>query len=158
MIDVEGGHVSRALLIYHPENFAAAVRTYADVLKVAFEPEYEPCGFGLRIAISLRAGVEIITPIGDGSYSDHMRDALRARGEGLLGLVFSVPDLDMARQTAVAAGHPPVGSVLDCFDANPAWRGRFKTMIEIGLPPVAGVMVTLAQAVARDAINKEHMS
>jgi hypothetical protein len=104
----------------------------------------------LRVAVSWDTGLEIISPMASGGYSEQASGFIESRGEGLFGMVWQVPDLGEAEQRATAAGHPPDSARLDCFLANPLWRERFSLALESNLEKVSGVAVTLIQLEPRD--------
>lgn len=141
--------VNRVLLQYREENFDRAVADISAALGIDDFEDFIAPVFGLRIAISWDAGIELVTPHGDGAASEHFRQSLAQRGEGLTGFVFGVADLDAADRRAAAAGFAPVSDRIDCFTSNPGWRERFASATESVLPPVAGLEVTLIELKAR---------
>lgn len=137
---------TRVILIYRPENLLAAKAEIERTLGVSdFEGPFEPPGFGLTVAISFGAGVELMAPYGEDGYAAMARDHLAQHGEGVFGLVFGVDDLAAAEARAAEAGYPRRGERLDCFVAQPAWRERFASMQEAVLGSVAGIEMTLIE-------------
>jgi len=141
---------TRVILIYQPENLAPAMTEIARTLGVTdFEGPFDPPGFGLTVAISFAAGLELIAPSGEAGFAGMAREFLAEHGEGFYGLVYGVDDLSAAEAQAAAAGHPRRGERLDCFSAQPAWRQRFASLDEAVLGSVAGVEMTLIQSRSR---------
>lgn len=138
--------ICRVILLFHEEGFDAALENFRAALGVVdFEGPLTLADMGLKIAVSWDAGLELITPYGDGEYAEQMRAHLRARGEGVVDLVFRVPDLESAAMRAASAGYPARGPRIDCLAANPEWKSRFSLAIEAPLSPIAGLAVTLIQ-------------
>jgi hypothetical protein len=138
--------ISRVVMLYREENFDRAVESFRATLGVTdFDGPIVLDKMGLRIAVSWDTGLELITPHGSGGFADHMRAHLDAKGEGVFGLVYRVPDLDAGEARAIAAGHPRQGDRINCFDANPEWRSRFLLALEAPIAPIAGIEVTLIQ-------------
>lgn len=137
--------INRVILQYREENFDQAVKDISAALGVDDFEDFVTPVFGLRIAISWSAGIELVAPQGDGEVSQHFRDSIAARGEGLAAFVYGVADLDQAASVAAAAGFAPVSGRIDCFTSNPGWRDLFASATEIVLPPVAGLEVALIE-------------
>jgi hypothetical protein len=133
-------------LAFHPQNFDRAVGNFTKALGIDFQMLDAP-DLGLRIAMSLSAGVEIIAPLADGRYAAHARADLEKRGEGLQQMILQVPDLEAGAEAAKAAGWDSGGFRIDCFEASPAWRETYARMREAPLPPIDGVAVTLIEMV-----------
>jgi hypothetical protein len=138
--------ISRIALIYHPENLDAAAETFQSALGITDFEILTPEGFGMRVIVSLSAGIELITPHGEGRFSAMAHDCLERQGEGLFGIVYRVPDLEAAEKKAAEANFPRLGDRINGFDVNPAWREEFSFMSESFLGPIAGVVFALIQA------------
>lgn len=99
--------------------------------------------FGVQVAMSFEAGVELVAPAGDGP--SHIRTRLEEAGEGIEGVVFAVPDADAARDAAAAAGI----ATFHTLDYSPAeidekLQGRFTRYYEHFLtaaPPLSGTVL-----------------
>jgi len=94
----------------------------AEFLDVTEESER----LGLRAAISFDAGVELCAPIpGRGSYVEHF---LGKRGEGLMGVVFAVDDVEQARDRAAEVGIGVQGLIADYSqeEIDQRLQGRFR--------------------------------
>jgi len=145
MTDDRRTGISRVVMLYREENFDAALATFTQTLGITdFETPLDLHEMGLRVSVSWDSGLELIAPLGEGAYAAPMRAHLDAKGEGVFGLVYRVPDLEAAEARATANGHPPRGRI-DCFTANPDWRERFSYAMEAPLEPIAGIDVTLIQ-------------
>src|SRR6218665_2056002 len=137
--------LSRVVLLYREENFDAALATFRDTLGIDdFEEPFFPPDMGLRVSVSWAIGIELIAPHGSNGYAPHMRARLAEKGEGFLGLVYEVQDLEAGVARATTAGTEALGRI-DCLHANPAWKALFTKAIEAPLATVAGVNVTLIQ-------------
>lgn len=136
--------VSRVLLAYRAENFDRAVHDLARALGIRFEM-LELAHIGLRIAMSLESGVEVVTAIGEAGHGPAIRAAIEAKGEGLQQFILAVPDLEAAAERAAREGWDSGGVRIDCFATHPGWRAVYSTMNEAPLPPIHGASVTLIE-------------
>jgi len=138
--------ISRVVLIYRPENFLSAVDAYRNALGIVdFEGPYEFDQMGLRAVVSWDTGMEIISPLSQGGFSEYLRDILKSKGEGIFNIVYQVKDLQSAERQAASHGYPRVGDYLDGLEVRKEWCERFTMLKEASLPPIAGVAVTLIQ-------------
>ncbi len=81
-----------------------AKRTYERVLGATFI-DVDPADtvpFGVSVSMAFDAGIELVAPLPD--TDSWVRRRLAEDGEGLVGVVFAVPDADAARAEAEAAG------------------------------------------------------
>jgi catechol 2,3-dioxygenase-like lactoylglutathione lyase family enzyme len=78
---------------------------FSDVLGATFrEANWTGASYGIDVAISWDAGIELIAPVA-GRENDCIISAfLERNGEGVLNVVFQVDDASAARQRAEAAG------------------------------------------------------
>lgn len=99
---------------------------YGKLLGATFHPVKEDDAekFGIACAIAWDAGVELVAPLPD--RPSHIRTHLEQKGEGLVGAVFAVEDVDASRDAAVELGVRIVGD-LDYEQATlDKWlQGRF---------------------------------
>jgi hypothetical protein len=138
--------ISRVVLIYRPENLLAAMREFKNALDITdFEGPYTLPAIGLQVVMSWSAGIELISPLPDGTYSAAMWEVLQHRGEGMFNLVYRVRSLRKAEAHAAAHGYPRVGDHINALEVEDSWRDRFRMLREAALPPVAGTAVTLIQ-------------
>jgi hypothetical protein len=65
--------------------------------------------FGISVWLSMEGGLEIVSPTenSDNPFAIQMRAHLAERGEGLLGVVFGVPDIEEALDRARGLGYQP---------------------------------------------------
>jgi len=120
---------------------------FSRLLGATFHPagEEDAARFGVRVAISWDAGIELVSPL-PGRESPVAR-FLEERGEGLMGVVFAVDDLGEARRRAEEMG-VPVWHELDYSqeEIDRRLQGRFSRYREImlgsrgtcGVAPVIG--------------------
>lgn len=92
--------IDHVVMMVKAENLDTCVERLAAVLGVEFEHfVFEPQG--LRGAISLDAGLEVITPLTPDSVLGRQ---LEAWGEGIHSITFGVPDIDVAKERAESNG------------------------------------------------------
>ena len=101
---------------------------YEELLDCTFHPanDEEAAAFGVRVLMSWDGGIELVAPI-EGADS-HVSTILDEKGEGLIGVVWAVPDADKAKAAAERLGVPSVFTLTydqDQIDAN--LQGRFTT-------------------------------
>lgn len=63
--------------------------------------------FGLRFTWSWSAGLEVLSPAGDGDHAKMCWKFLEEQGEGLFAVVMGVADVEQTRQHAVDLGYTP---------------------------------------------------
>lgn len=98
--------VDHVMYIAKPENQVAYVEQLAKLCRVRFHGPVEKPELGVRLYISWSAGLEVISPVSDTlPWSLHMKQHIDKRGEGLLGVVFGVKDVDEARAHAESLGY-----------------------------------------------------
>ena len=94
--------VDHIVMLVRPENLEACVERLANVLGAEFQSfVYEPQG--LRGAISLESGLEVITPLREDSLLSRQ---LAEHGEGIHCVVYGVRDADEAKTRAEQHGMP----------------------------------------------------
>ena len=77
---------------------------YEKLLGCTFHPgnDEEAASFGVRMAFSWDAGIELVAPIaGRGSFVESI---LEERGEGLIGVVWAVADADASKEAGAGLG------------------------------------------------------
>ncbi len=104
---------------------------YEDVLGCTFHSvdDEEAARFGVRTVFSWDGGIELVAPIeGAGSHLDAI---LESRGEGLIGVVWAVPDADASKAAAErhgATSYWTLDYVQDEIDEK--FQGRFSSCYE----------------------------
>lgn len=84
---------------------------YTKLLGAKFEPvnDADAEAYGVRCSIAWNAGVELVSPV-EGRES-RIRTMLEEHGEGLVGVIFAVEDVDASRDEAVKADIPIVAGL-----------------------------------------------
>ena len=109
---------------------------YSELLGATFHPanDEEAAALGVRVAMSWDAGIELVSPIPD--RDSFVKQIIDTRGEGVLGVVFCVDDVDQAREVAekrgIAIWHT-VDYSQEQIDKH--LQGRFKKYKEYMLSP-----------------------
>ncbi len=109
---------------------------FSRLLGATFNPanEEDAAAFGIRVAMSWDAGIELVAPIpGKESF---VKNHLEERGEGLMGVVFAVDDVEEARSGAEKLG-AQIWHSLDYTQGqiDQHLQGRFKKYKEYMLSP-----------------------
>jgi len=85
---------------------------YADLLGAMFhEANWTGEEFGIHVAISWNAGIELCAPIPGKESDSFLTPLLDQRGEGILNVVFNVDDADEALARAEAANIQTINAV-----------------------------------------------
>lgn len=99
-------HVDHVFWICHLENQAQYVDQLAKLCDVEFHGPVDRPDLGTRIYISWASGLEVIAPLSEETiYTVSLREHLEKRGEGLLGVVFGISDIEEGRARAVSLGY-----------------------------------------------------
>jgi len=105
-------HIDHVIWVCRPENLEGYVDTLSKLCDVRFHGPVEKTDMGLRLYMSWAAGLEVVAPVApDNANADALRTHLERRGEGLLGVVFGVPDIEAARRRAEGLGYPVSGLI-----------------------------------------------
>lgn len=85
---------------------------YADLLGAVFHSaDWTGEAFGIRVAISWNAGIELCAPIPGKEAQSFLTPLLQQRGEGVLTVVFDVDDADEAHSAAKALSIQTINAV-----------------------------------------------
>lgn len=90
-----------------PENHDAYVAKLSKLFNITFEADDGGPEFGLRFTWSWSAGLEVLSPAGDGHHAQMCWKFLEARGEGLFAVVMGVADVNEVREHAKELGYEP---------------------------------------------------
>ena len=83
----------------------AAAATYADLLGATFtDASWTGEPFGIQVAISWNAGVELCAPAPGRAKDCVLTPFLEQRGEGIINVVFDVDDAEQSLEGAKAVG------------------------------------------------------
>ena len=105
-------HVDHVIWICRPDNIVQYVEDLSKLCNVKFHGPVDKSDMGVRLYISWAAGLEVVTPISDTNPNAlALRTHLDERGEGLLGVVFGVPDIEEARTRAKGLGYEVSGLI-----------------------------------------------
>ena len=112
------------------------IALYSKLLGATFHDQSIPAQpFGLRCAISWDAGIELVAPLpGRDSF---VSSFLEKHGEGLMGVVFTVDDVEECCGVAKEMGISVIALIAD-YDQNQIdayLQGRFKKYKEYMLNP-----------------------
>src|SRR5690606_30766184 len=91
----KGSRVHHVVGLVRPENLASVVARMDDVLGASFYPIVQRPEFGMQMAISLDAGVELIAPLSMAAENP-LAQSIEAAGERWISVVVATGDLDAA--------------------------------------------------------------
>ena len=132
------------------KDFDGAVALYSELLNTTFYPLDIAEGSGVRVALSYDAGIEIASPLSESEQPTALglSQYIKEHGEGLYAVVFSVDDVEQARDKAETMGIRVLRKVeVGQDDVKQSFQGRYNTFMEYFLNPedTYGVSVVLGQ-------------
>lgn len=147
-------HIDHVVWISRLENLEKNVAeleavTEAELLR------FQRDDMGFVMCIDWEAGLEVVAPYDEKTdFNQGLHDHLDARGEGLLGVVFGVDDLEKHREKLEAKGIP-IGPIMDDLPTSP-WHHRLLLRERMVLQPVFNSQMVLGQIdYADDVIRYE---
>jgi catechol 2,3-dioxygenase-like lactoylglutathione lyase family enzyme len=119
---------------------------YAKLLGATFHPVHDEdaAAYGIECEIAWDAGIELVAPMPE--RLSHVRTHIEKHGEGLMGTVFAVEDVDACRAAAETLGVRIVGELDYEQETIDRWlQGRFEKYKEYFLaadgPLSAGLLI-----------------
>jgi len=114
-----------------------AVALYSRLLGATFHeanPE-DAAAHGVKVAMSWDAGIELACPLPD--RDSPIKKLIETRGEGIMGVVFNVDDVDECKATAEQMGIGVLAMIADYSqeEIDKYLQGRFKKYKEYMLNP-----------------------
>lgn len=135
--------------LVRPENFHGAISRMSQTLRTAFYGPFDRADIGLRVAISIDAGIELVTPLDDGDQN-RFNQLLKTRGEHWMSVVVAVRDLDDMCKRLGELGHEPLDILRNVAGEFPPgghpYEDRFSRLDEVIFNPDAfgGLTVVIA--------------
>jgi hypothetical protein len=126
-------HIDHAVWISHLENIEKNVAALEAITDAKLE-RFDRRDMGFVMYLSWEAGLEVVAPtVSRTDFNSALHDRLERQGEGLLGVVFGVKDLDRhkARLEALGMG---LGPMMDDHQDSP-WHHKL-VLRERAAPPV----------------------
>jgi hypothetical protein len=115
-------HVDHAVWISRLENIEAHVAMLETVTGAKLE-RFERKDMGFAMYLDWEAGLEVVAPLPDRTgFNQALYERLESHGEGMLGVVFGVEDLERHREKLEAKGLV-VGPLMDDHPDSP-WHHR----------------------------------
>ena len=145
----KGSRVHHVVGLVRPENLASVVARMDDVLGASFYPIVQRPEFGMQMAISLDAGVELIAPLSMAA-EDPLAQSIEAAGERWISVVVATSDLDAACRRLEAAGLA-VASRQALMAAPQPFADRIARFDQVNVDPAAfgGLPLILAEVETR---------
>ena len=135
--------------LVRPDNFHNAISRMSQTLRTAFYGPFDKPDIGLRVAVSMDAGIELVTPLSD-SKDNSFSVLLGERGEHWMSIVVAVRDLDDVCNRLGELGHKPQHVLRNLTDKFPMgglpFADRFSRLDEVIFDPAAfaGLNVVVA--------------
>ncbi len=142
-------HIDHVTWISRLENIEANVarlEAITDGKLLRFERD----DMGFIMYLDWDAGLEVVAPMDERTpFNEALHDRLDTQGEGLLGVVFGVPDLEAHKAKLEAKGFE-VGPLMDDLPTSP-WHDRIVLRERMG-PPVMDSWMVLGQIDYQDDV------
>ncbi len=123
-------HIDHVTWISKPETIEANVALLEKLADAKLE-RFERQDMGFVMYISWEAGLEVVTPMAERTdFNQMLYDWLEQRGEGLMGVVFGVRDLDRHKARLEAQGFE-VGPIMDDHPDSP-WHDKIRLFERMG--------------------------
>ena len=136
--------IDHVFVTVSPGNFQPCIDKLTQVLGVRFQGPIRRDGQNTQAAVDWEAGIEVLAPIRE---EGPLWEQIQNRGEGQMGVVFGVADLDKAREKAAAEGIRPLMNV--GLDGDEPWFDQFETVEETVLTPIFGANIVLGEIVPK---------
>ena len=148
----EQSKVHHVVGLVRPENFQNAISRMSQSLRTPFYGPFDRLDAGVRVAISMDAGIELITPLSADAEAPLQR-LLSEKGEHWMSIVVAVRDLEDICARLAELGYEPSS----CFEnipgslppGGPPIADRFSRLDEVCYAPeaFAGLNVVVAAIV-----------
>lgn len=137
--------VNRVIMVV--KDLDKSVDLYTRLLGCVFEDQSEAAEpHGVKVALSWDGGIEMCTPLP--GRDSLIKTFLEQHGEGLMGVIFSVDDVEEGRERAEKLGIEILGEIeFDQDQIKRFHKDRFRKYKEYALNPAqtCGVFMELAQ-------------
>lgn len=98
--------IDHVAAIVRPENFESTIAKLSNALQIEFYAPFERKDLGLRVAVALDAGIELVTPLSTDENNPAVI-SLNKFGERWVSVVFGVRDVDETCERLQKLGHAP---------------------------------------------------
>lgn len=123
-------HIDHVTWISHPENIEANVEQL-EKLSGGKLTRFEREDMGFVMYLDWEAGLEVVTPMAKRTdFNQLLYNWLEERGEGLMGVIFGVRDLEAHKRRLEAEGFE-VGPIMDDHPDSP-WHDRIRLYERMG--------------------------
>lgn len=123
-------HIDHVTWISRPENIEANV-AQLEALSGARLTRFDREDMGFSMYLSWEAGLEVVTPMARRTdFNQLLYDWLDNRGEGLMGVVYGIRDLDKHKARLEAQGFE-VGPIMDDHPDSP-WHDKIRLFERMG--------------------------
>ncbi len=109
---------------------------YSELLGATFHSanEVDATALGVEVAMSWDAGIELVSPLPD--HDSFVKHIIETRGEGVIGVVFAVDDIDEVHKVAEKRGIKAWHSIdYSQEEIDEHFQGRFKKYKEYMYDP-----------------------
>jgi hypothetical protein len=122
-------HVDHVVWVCRPDGIDAYAAQLGALCDAELLGPWSRDDLGMTLYLSWDAGLEIVAPHAERTpFNAMFYDHLEAHGEGLLGIVFGVRDIEAARERAKQLGYEP-GPLMTESDEAP-WAGKHDALLE----------------------------
>ena len=123
-------HIDHVVWISRPETLEANVATLEQLTEAKLT-RFERKDMGFVMYLSWEAGLEVVSPMEEPTeFNAALHDRLATVGEGILGVVFGIKNLDAHKARLEALGFP-VGPLMDDHPDSP-WHDKLVLWERLG--------------------------
>jgi hypothetical protein len=137
--------------LVRPENYEATIARFAEVFDTKFYGPTDRPEAGMRVAVSLDTGIELITPLND-SPDTPFNKMLAAGGEHWISVVMGVKDMDQSCDHLARLGYKPMMR-RSGLDAGDPYGGRLTRLDQAMYAPGVFAGLSVALCSAHEGVN-----
>ena len=142
--------IDHVVWLVHAHGQDACVEKFEQLFRTRFDGPLIRPEFGCRFWVSWEAGLEILSPWGEGAYAKAWAQRLDQRGEGVLSVVFGVPDIEEAcahAKTLDYAVSPIIG-----LSGDEPWAHKLARFQEAMVGDVLGTLIGFGEIRYADGV------
>jgi len=142
--------IDHIVWLVHAHNQEAFVEKFEKLFRTHFDGPLIRQDFGAQFWVSWEAGLEILAPWGESEYAKMWSDRLEQRGEGVLSMVFGVPNIEEACDHARQLDYQV--SPITGFSGDEPWMHKLETFKQAIVGDVLGTLIGFSEIRYADGV------
>ena len=142
--------IDHIVWLVHAHNQEAYVEKLGKLFRTRFDGPLVRLDMGCRFWVSWEAGLEIFAPWGDNDYASIWSKRLEERGEGVLSMVFGVPDIEEASEHARQLDYQ-VSPIIGLSGDEP-WMHKLESFKEVMIGDFLGTIMSFGEIRYADGV------